>query len=82
MATLNDYKGSVELVAGLRAISTGYPLMEAHDIQVEEGDVRLDAKLYQLASSIGDINEVASSSGSTTWSRIKALEEGYSLEQN
>ena len=82
MATLNDYKGSVELVAGLRAISTGYPLMEAHDIQVEEGDVRLDAKLYQLASSIGDINEIASSSGSTTWSRIKALEEGLGLITN
>ena len=82
MATLNDYKGSVDLVAGLRAISTGYPLMEAHDIQVEEGDVRLDAKLYQLASSIGDINEIASSSGSTTWSRIKALEDGLGLITN
>ena len=82
MATLNDYKGSVDLVAGLRPISTGYPLIEAHDIQVEEGDIRLDAKLYQLASSIGDINEIASSSGTTTWSRIKALENGLGLITN
>ena len=79
MATLNDYKGSVELVAGLRPISTGYPLIEAHDIQVGVGDIRLDAKLASLDSSIGSSSDAANVNGTTTWSRIKAIENRLGL---
>ena len=79
MATLNDYKGSVGLVAGLKPISTGYPLMEAHDIQVGVGDIRLDAKLASLDSSIGSSSDDANVNGTTTWSRIKAIENRLGL---
>ena len=79
MATLNDYKGSVGLVAGLKPISTGYPLMEAHDIQVGVGDVRLDTKLASLDSSTGSSSDVPNVNGTTTWSRIKAIENRLGL---
>ena len=79
MATLNDYKGSVGLVAGLKPISTGYPLMEAHDIQVGVGDVRLDAKLASLDSSTGSSSDTPDVNGTTTWSRIKAIENRLGL---
>ena len=52
MATLSDYKGSVSLIAGLKPASDGYPLLEAHDIQVAVSGIRLDAKLTSLDQTI------------------------------
>lgn len=46
MAKLENYKGSIDLISGLRAKNNGdFPLMEAHDIVVDEYGTRLDEKL-------------------------------------
>ncbi len=46
MAELKNYKGSVELMSGLRSKNNrGFPLMQAHDIQVDEDGTRLDEVL-------------------------------------
>lgn len=54
MAKLPNYNGSIDLIAGLRAKNNGdFPLMEAHDILVDENGKRLDEKLEELDESAG-----------------------------
>lgn len=51
MAERNNYNGSVELISGLKPKNNGnFPLVHAHDVQVDSQGTRLDEKL----SSIGD----------------------------
>ena len=68
MSTLSSYKGSVTLVSGLTGTSTGYPLMEAHDILIDNDNTRLDGELINIKNRIGmtDNNGISA--------RIKNLE--------
>lgn len=51
MARLSIFKGSVDLISGLRPKNNGdFPLMEAHDIVVDESGTRLDEKLEKMGS--------------------------------
>lgn len=43
MATLDNYNGSVKVLSGLTPVGD-YPLMEAHDIVVDEDGTRLDER--------------------------------------
>lgn len=46
MARLKNYRGSVELMSGLRSINDrGFPLIQANDVQVDEDGTRLDEVL-------------------------------------
>ena len=74
MATLSDYKGSVSLIAGITPKSSGYPLVEAHDVQVATGDVRLDTKLANIDTRLGTSDDAASATGNSVWSRVKKLQ--------
>ncbi len=57
MAQLSSYKGSIDLISGLRPKNNGdFPLMEAHDILVDDSNTRLDEKLSLIASNIEDTN--------------------------
>lgn len=47
---LNSYKGGFKMGAGFTPSGSGYPLMEACDIQVDENGKRLDQKLAELSS--------------------------------
>lgn len=52
MAKLSNYKGSVDLISGLRPQNNGdFPLMQAHDIVVDESGTRLDEKLKNIGTS-------------------------------
>lgn len=43
MAALENYTGSIELIAGLRPKSgADFPLVEAHDVLIDEKGTRLD----------------------------------------
>lgn len=54
MAKLSDYKGSIDLISGIRPKNNGeFPLMEAHDILVGANDKRLDTALAELAAGGG-----------------------------
>lgn len=54
MDRLNNYNGSIDLISGLRAKNSGvFPLMEAHDIQVDEDGTRLDEKLQSIERGAG-----------------------------
>ena len=58
MSKLNNYIGSVDLISGLRPKNNrDFPLMEAHDIVVDEEGTRLDEKLEALSN--GESGEVA-----------------------
>ena len=49
MAKLENYTGSVEMISGMKQKNGGdFPLMEAHSIQVDEDDKRLDEVLEEL----------------------------------
>lgn len=49
MAKLNNYKGSVQLIAGIIQKNNGdFPLLEANAIQVDESGKRLDAELQEI----------------------------------
>ena len=49
MAKLENYTGSVELISGIKQKNNGdFPLAEAHSIQVDENDKRLDEVLKEL----------------------------------
>lgn len=53
MAKLENYNGSIDLISGLRPKNDGdFPLMQAHDIVVDENGTRLDEKLESLSSAI------------------------------
>ena len=57
MAKLNNYSGSIDLISGLRPKNNGaFPLLTAHDVQVDENGKRLDTKLEELAETAEDIN--------------------------
>ena len=56
MADLENYKGTIDLIAGLRPKNNGnFPLMQAHDIVVDENGTRLDE---YLTENIGEIAEL------------------------
>ena len=49
MARLKNYKGSVELMSGLRSKNDrGFPLLQANDVQTREDGTRLDEELAKL----------------------------------
>lgn len=51
MARLKNYTGSITLISGLKPRNNGdFPLMEAHDIVVDEDGTRLDEKLANIGS--------------------------------
>lgn len=55
MAKLENYNGSVELMAGIRQKGGGdFALIEAAAVQTKEDGTRLDAELQSLQSLIGD----------------------------
>ncbi len=56
MAKLPDYKGSVDLISGIRPKNGGdFPLVEAHDILVGNNDKRLDEALGDIESGLDSI---------------------------
>lgn len=59
MAKLSNFKGSVDLISGLRPKNNGtFPLMEAHDIVVDKDGTRLDEKLESIDNTVGDIESI------------------------
>lgn len=57
MAERENYSGSVELISGLKPKNNGdFPLLHAHDIQVDADGTRLDEKLSTMSTddSTGD----------------------------
>ena len=58
MATLNNYKGSIGLTGGFTPKGgQTFPLMEAHDIVVDNDDTRLDERLNNIVA--GTTNALA-----------------------
>lgn len=54
MAKLENYSGSIDLISGLRQKNNGdFPLLTAHDVQVDENGKRLDEKLAELDETAG-----------------------------
>lgn len=53
MSKLDNYNGTVLLMAGLSQIGGDYPLMEAHAVQTREDGTRLDEELEILKNSPG-----------------------------
>lgn len=54
MARNQSYKGSIDLISGLRPKNNGsFPLLDAHDIQVEEDGTRLDEALKNTSKALG-----------------------------
>ena len=50
MAKLENYNGSIEVIAGFKQKNEqDYPLMEAHSVQIDETGKRLDQRLIELA---------------------------------
>ena len=46
MAKIQSYQGSIDLISGLRPKNNGdFPLLEAHDVLVDEKGTRLDEKI-------------------------------------
>lgn len=73
MDKLPNYNGSIDLISGLRPKNNGdFPLMEAHDIVVDENGTRLDEKL-------ASIGEGGSSGGSSSVTRKVTLAELVAL---
>lgn len=54
MARNQSYKGSIDLIGGLRPKNNGaFPLLDAHDVQVEEDGTRLDEALQNTLKALG-----------------------------
>lgn len=71
MAKLPNYNGSIDLISGLRPKNNGtFPLMEAHDVLVASDGTRLDAKLTEIISLVGE-------SGTLTTDQNSALVTKY-----
>lgn len=59
MAKLENYNGSVELMAGITQKGGGdFALVEANAVQTKEDGTRLDAALEELYSLVAKINEL------------------------
>lgn len=57
MAKLKNFKGSVPISSGLCGIGgRDYPLVQAHDVQVDEDGTRLDEKLESIGGGGGNAN--------------------------
>lgn len=57
MAKLENYKGSVELIAGITQKGGGdFALVEANAVQTREDGTRLDAELQLLQAALADSN--------------------------
>ena len=76
MATLDNYKGSLKVSAGLTPMGD-FPVAEAHDILVDAQGTRLDTKLTELANGIGTGGGSGSSSGSGSGSTGDFATTGY-----
>lgn len=64
MAKLNNYKGSIEVISGLKPKNNGdFALLQAHDVLVDEEGTRLDEKIEELSSAS---NVVANSNDTPT----------------
>ena len=69
MAKLNNYKGSIELLSGLRPKNNkDFPLMQAHDIQVDENGTRLDEVLENIA--VGGAGDATIYEGTVTATEV------------
>lgn len=63
---LANYKGSIEIAAGLRPKNNGeFPLMEAHDVVVDNNDTRLDDFLIKTSTDATDAKELANKTATT-----------------
>lgn len=73
MDKLNNYNGSIDLISGLRPKNNGnFPLMEAHDVQVDENGTRLDEALQNIGGkAIVDVDELPSLGGYTLFNGQK-----------
>lgn len=61
---MESYKGSIDLISGLRPKNGGaFPLMEAKDIQTREDGTRLDAELALIWAKIQEILESGGGGG-------------------
>lgn len=76
MATLDNYKGSLKVSAGLTPMGD-FPVAEAHDILVDAQGTRLDTKLTELANGIGTGGGSGSSSGSDSGSTGESVDKTY-----
>lgn len=51
MSKLPNYKGSIDLISGLRAKNSGdFPLMEAHDVLADENGTRLSNAILGITT--------------------------------
>ena len=56
MAKLNNYKGTISLIAGIAPTSgSDYAMIEAHAIQIGEDDKRLDVELEEINENLENI---------------------------
>lgn len=64
---MESYKGSIDLISGLRPKNGGaFPLMEAKDVQTREDGTRLDAELALIWAKIQEIIESGGGAGGDT----------------
>ncbi len=62
MSKLENYKGSVQLIAGItQKGGAGFSLVEANAVQVDENDTRLDEVITDLKSQLSSLSETLSS---------------------
>lgn len=64
MAERENYKGSIELISGLKPKNDGdFPLVHAHDVQVDEDGTRLDEKLKNMGDASLTVDAVKTDGG-------------------
>ncbi len=62
---MENYKGSIDLISGLRPKNGGaFALMEARNVQTREDDTRLDAELALIWEALAALRELIESGGS------------------
>ena len=55
--TLANYDPLVQIPSGMTPAGADFPIVESHDILVGENDKRLDAKLDDIDSAIGNVGQ-------------------------
>lgn len=81
MAKLESYTGSIELIAGLKPKSGGdFPLVQAHDIQIDEEGTRLDEYVENPSIKVDTTltGEGQAADAKTVGDRLKAIEDKLS----
>lgn len=82
MGKLKSYKGSVEVISGIKqANNQDFPLLEANAIQVDETGKRLDRELQGIKSSIASLGSGGGGGSAVTNLNISNGEEGNALQQ-